>query len=327
MTAITSSACAAFRARAHRFGHRQRPPRRARRSLCDQFLCGRMALACRPRSSVGRLARTRRARARAECVLRARFRARRRGGVRPRCRRGAGVVGDERRASCSVFFRRSAKSAPLRVRLPVLVGWTHPYAPLGTPLVERDAAEPVIAAWLAHVAGDPSLPGLVLLPLRDRGRAVRGGARRDPAARADAGCRFRSPPARAAGAGRRSRAISNTRSRRTGSANCAAPRGVWPIWARCCSPPPRSRHAVAEAIDDFFALEASGWKGEGRHRGGARRSPQASSGRRSLALAREGNVAINRILLDGRAIAAAITLRSGDTAWYWKTAYDEALAR
>ena len=28
-------------------------------------------------------------------------------------------------------------------------------------------------------------------------------------------------------------------------------------------------------------------------------------------------------MLDGRAIAAAITLRSGDTAWYWKTAYDE----
>ena len=32
-------------------------------------------------------------------------------------------------------------------------------------------------------------------------------------------------------------------------------------------------------------------------------------------------------MLDGRAIAAAITLRSGDTAWYWKTAYDEKFAR
>src|SRR5580704_16903120 len=49
-------------------------------------------------------------------------------------------------------------------KLPVLVGWTHPYAPLGTPLVEREAAEPVIAAWLAHLADDPELPGLVLLP-------------------------------------------------------------------------------------------------------------------------------------------------------------------
>jgi hypothetical protein len=44
-------------------------------------------------------------------------------------------------------------------------------------------------------------------------------------------------------------------------------------------------------------------------------------------LAAEGKVAVNRILLDGRAVAAAITLRSGDAAWYWKTAYDENLAR
>src|SRR5579883_155917 len=50
------------------------------------------------------------------------------------------------------------------LHLPLLVSWTHPYAPLGTPLVEREAAEPVIAAWLAHLADDPQLPGLLLLP-------------------------------------------------------------------------------------------------------------------------------------------------------------------
>ena len=47
----------------------------------------------------------------------------------------------------------------------VTVGWTHPFAPLGTPLVDRDMAEPVIAAWLDHVAGDAALPDLMLLPL------------------------------------------------------------------------------------------------------------------------------------------------------------------
>jgi hypothetical protein len=31
--------------------------------------------------------------------------------------------------------------------------------------------------------------------------------------------------------------------------------------------------------------------------------------------------------LDGRAIAALVTLRSGDTAWCWKIAYDESLSR
>ncbi len=40
-------------------------------------------------------------------------------------------------------------------------------------------------------------------------------------------------------------------------------------------------------------------------------------------LAAEGKAAINRIVIDGRAIAAAITLRSGAAAWFWKIAYDE----
>jgi hypothetical protein len=43
-------------------------------------------------------------------------------------------------------------------------------------------------------------------------------------------------------------------------------------------------------------------------------------------LAAEAKVSINRILVDGRAIAATITLRSGRGAWFWKIAYDETFA-
>ena len=63
------------------------------------------------------------------------------------------------------FFPARVTTRRYGIKLPVLVGWTHPYAPLGAPLVERETAEPVIAAWLAHLAADPSLPALVLLPL------------------------------------------------------------------------------------------------------------------------------------------------------------------
>ena len=101
------------------------------------------------------------------------------------------------------FFPARIETRRYGLKLPVLVGWTNPYAPLGTPLVEREAAEPVIAAWLAHLADDPELPGLVLLPFLPTGRPVRGGARCHLAARADAGRRFQSLPAGAAGAGRR----------------------------------------------------------------------------------------------------------------------------
>ena len=51
------------------------------------------------------------------------------------------------------------------VPFPVMVGWTHSYAQLGAPLVDREMAEPVIAAWLDHVATDDALPNLMLMPL------------------------------------------------------------------------------------------------------------------------------------------------------------------
>jgi hypothetical protein len=63
------------------------------------------------------------------------------------------------------FFPARIETRRYGLKLPVLVGWTHPFAPLGVPLVEGDAAEPVIAAWLAHLAGSDQLPGLLLLPL------------------------------------------------------------------------------------------------------------------------------------------------------------------
>ncbi len=86
-------------------------------------------------------------------------------------------------------------------------------------------------------------------------------------------------------------------------------------------------HAVDAALDDFLMVEASGWKGVA---GTAALADAAVCDfvRTALhGLAEEGNVAINRILIDGGAIAAAITLRSGDAAWFWKIAYDERFAR
>src|SRR5947209_1213145 len=50
------------------------------------------------------------------------------------------------------------------VKLPVLIGWTHPFAPLGTPLIDGDAGAAAISAWLEHLAGNPELPQLLLMP-------------------------------------------------------------------------------------------------------------------------------------------------------------------
>src|SRR5262249_43050460 len=45
------------------------------------------------------------------------------------------------------------------------------------------------------------------------------------------------------------------------------------------------------------------------------------------ALAADGRARIDRLFLNGRAVAASITLRSSDTAWCWKIAYNEGVAR
>ena len=130
-----------------------------------------------------RVARARRPRARAQRVLRAGLRARGSAGVRRRRRRGAGVVGGRPadrsvpgadRARRAARARRSA--GPIRSRRSAR-RWSTATTP-----------EAVIAAWLDHLARDPSMPALLLLPLVPEHGRLRGGARRGAGAQ-------RPPPA------------------------------------------------------------------------------------------------------------------------------------
>ncbi|HXW42141.1 MAG TPA: GNAT family N-acetyltransferase [Xanthobacteraceae bacterium] len=212
------------------------------------------------------------------------------------------------------------------VKLPLLVGWTHPYAPLGTPLVERDAAEPTIAAWLAHLGGEPSLPALVLLPLIAEDGAF-ATALAAIVQRAQMPCADFARHRRAVLAPRGDRwdylehvlsAHRYKELRRMGRR--LADSGAL-LFTEATEP-----ERVAAALADFFALEASGWKGKAGTAAAERDDVRRFVERAVGALAAAGKVAIHRMLLDGRPVAAAILLRSADTAWYWKTAYDESLA-
>ncbi len=225
------------------------------------------------------------------------------------------------------FFPARIVERRYGVKLPMLVGWTHPYAPLGTPLVEREAAEPVIAAWLEHLAGNPALPGLLLLPLLAQDGPF--------AALLNAILRRMQMPS--ADFGRHSRALLEPKEirshyvervlsahrqrelRRTG-------RRLADLGALMFTAATESS-AIAGAIEDFFVLEASGWKGAAGTAAAYREEISRFVTTAVSALAAEGKAAINRILVDGHAIAAAITLRSAGNAWYWKTAYDEKYAR
>jgi CelD/BcsL family acetyltransferase involved in cellulose biosynthesis len=207
-----------------------------------------------------------------------------------------------------------------------LAGWTHPYAPLGVPLVDRDEPEAVIAAWLDHLAADAAAPARLLLPLIPE---------QGPFATALDAVLTRSGR-RSAAFNRHERALLAPGSQRAGYLDRAIStdrrkelrrqrRRLYDI------APVTFEHAgadnIAAALNDFLVIEASGWKGlagtaavnDDRVRGFVESAVTA--------LATEGKAQVARLCLNGRAIAAGITLQSGGTTWWWKVAYSEGLAR
>jgi CelD/BcsL family acetyltransferase involved in cellulose biosynthesis len=225
------------------------------------------------------------------------------------------------------FFPARIERRRYGIPLPVLTGWTHPYGPLGTPLVAGDWGEPVIAAWLEHVANHATLPKIMLLPYvpvagawadaLDRVIARRGGASREFGRHARALLApgdDRADYLQSAIGGRKRKELRRQRKR-------LADQGVV-MWAST-----GEVSAVMRAVDDFFALEAGGWKGRAgtaaRNHEDVRKFLQTAV----TGLASEGKARVARLFLDAQALAAIVVLRSGATAWCWKIAYDERFAR
>jgi CelD/BcsL family acetyltransferase involved in cellulose biosynthesis len=213
------------------------------------------------------------------------------------------------------------------LKLPVLVGWTHAYAPLGTPLVEREAAEPVIAAWLAHLADDPELPGLVLLPFLPTdgpfATALDAIVRRAQMPVADFNTYQR---AQLVPDGDRLFYVERTVGQHKHKELRRYVRRLGDIGALLFTTATEPE-TVAGAIEDFFKLETRGWKGKAGTAASLHDDIRNFVTTAVAGLAAEGKVAINRIFIDGSAIAVTITLRSADTAWFWKIVYDEKFAQ
>jgi hypothetical protein len=84
---------------------------------------------------------------------------------------------------------------------------------------------------------------------------------------------------------------------------------------------------VASALEDFLVLEASGWKGMAGSAAANDPAVRRFVETAVTSLAAQGQARIDRMQLGERAIAASITLTSGDTGWFWKIAYNEGVAR
>jgi|GraSoiStandDraft_4_1057263.scaffolds.fasta_scaffold159646_3 CelD/BcsL family acetyltransferase involved in cellulose biosynthesis len=208
-----------------------------------------------------------------------------------------------------------------------LVGWTHPYAPLGTPLIDRDEPESVIAAWLDHLGRDPAMPAQLLLPLVPEQGAFAAALDRVLARQGR----------RAAAFGRHERALLAPGAERTKYLERAVSgrkrkklrrlrrrlEDIAPVTVATAT----GAADVGVALKDFVVVEASGWKGRAGTAIVNNPAIRDFVQKAVAGLAAEGRARIERLLLNDTTIAAAVTLASGDTAWCWKIAYNEGLAR
>jgi CelD/BcsL family acetyltransferase involved in cellulose biosynthesis len=213
------------------------------------------------------------------------------------------------------------------VRLPLLAGWTHPYAPLGTPLVDRDAMAPAVAGFLDHVAGDARLPKLLLMPYQAEDRPVAAAL---TAAIAQRGGRI-------AAFGRHQRALLAPGAERAGYLDAALggkkrkelrrqrrrldETGSVAFTLAC------EAAQVAAALSGFLTLEADGWKGRARTAAAQDGTIRQFIETAVAGLAAQGQAQIAQLISGDRAIAAGILFTSGRGAWFWKIAHDESVAR
>lgn len=213
------------------------------------------------------------------------------------------------------------------VRLPLLAGWAHEYGPLGTPLVDAEALHPAVAAFLDHVADDPKLPKLLRMAYQVEDGPVAMALITAIAQRGGRSARFGQhqrallAPAKDragyldAALGRKKRKELGRQRRRLDEAG-----GLQLTFARTPA-------EAADALVDFLALEARGWKGAA-----GTAAAQSDAIRRFMesavaGLAAQGQARVARLVHAGRAIATGVLLTSCRGAWFWKIAHDEDAAR
>ena len=186
----------------------------------------------------------------------------------------------------------------------------------------------MIAAWLDHLSRDPALPAQLLLPLvpeqgafADALETVLAREGRRSAAFGRHERALLAPGARARGYLERAMSANKRKKLRRQRRRLE---DIAPVTVNTAT----GTADIEAALKDFMVLEASGWKGRA---GTAIVSDPGDQGfraeARSSALAAEGQARIDRLFLNGTAIAATMTLASGDTAWCWKIAYNEGFAR
>lgn len=212
----------------------------------------------------------------------------------------------------------------LKMPIPMLVAW-HAYAPLTVPLLDRDAAD-AAARGLIEAAARAGAQAILFQSLASdsaaahalrRATADLGIAPRTMNVHARALLDATQPPDEALKTSLGAKKLKELRRQR----NRLADDGEV-TFAMASSPAD-----VAVALDGFLALEAAGWKGK-RGTALAKDDGDAAFIRRAVSdLAATGNAQIATLAHGGTPVAAGLLLRHGRRVYFFKIAYDEAVAK
>jgi CelD/BcsL family acetyltransferase involved in cellulose biosynthesis len=212
------------------------------------------------------------------------------------------------------------------VPLPVLTGWTHPFAALGVPLLDRDDAERALSVLLRAASLMPGLPARTFMPnvpeqgpfpellnaltskhdLRSCAFNLHERAKLDPQ------CREKYFESNLSSRTRSKLRQEMRRIERDGSVEFETI---------------SEAGAIADAIEDYIQLEGRGWKA--RVGTAVSCSPTETEFLRRVAkaLSNQGRIRLHRLKLDGTTIASSVTYFSASMAWYSKISFDESQAK
>lgn len=204
---------------------------------------------------------------------------------------------------------------------PILSAAPYDYAFVSGPVIDPAVAADVASAFLAAIAADPALPGVIALPeIATDSAAVQA-------------------LVRAATAGGHPLVTVKTAARPTVSRQCgikssgSTRKKLRQDWNRLsalgqaevvCH---RTPEAVAEALEVFLTMEAASWKGAQGTALLCNDRDAAFARRLIVDLAAADAASVTLLTLDGRAIAAQVLLHCGDTVYTWKMAFDAAFAK
>lgn len=235
--------------------------------------------------------------------------------------------GNEFRSRLRLLVPYSVEKPAVPLGVPVLRTWSSPFGPLGTPLIDRDDPEGVIADFFAMLARPHlKLPKVFVLPDMRLDGAV---ARMLSATAESRGLplvitgQFERPflESEAEGEDYLKASLSSRHYkefRRLGRR--LAEQGV--VEHKVA----RTQDDVRHAIEQFLTLEASGWKGRKRTAMAIDRYRAAFAREAVHRMSEQDMCRIHSLTLDGRTIASLVVFVEAGIAYTWKTAYDETLS-